>query len=52
MELEVHCPECEEFIEVELESSKILEMDGDRFIVPFTCDCGAKGKIKVELSWD
>ena len=52
MELEVKCPLCDDFIDVEIDDSKVLEMDGDHFFVPFTCDCGSKGKIKIELSWD
>lgn len=53
MDVEILCPICKQMFEasVESDSSKVLEMDGDYFNVPYECDCGNKGYLKIELNW-
>ena len=51
--VEIYCPNCEEFFEVDLNQSLPLEMDGSMFRVrvEYPC-CGASGVLTIRLDLD
>lgn len=50
--IEVFCPNCEEFINIETDKLRPLEMEGDARIVRGPCPkCKETAEVKIMLHW-